>query len=454
MQTPRCSDLPKPLADGARSIAARLAEVGQRAWVVGGAVRDLALARPVHDVDLVSAATPDVVQGLFERTVPVGAAFGIVVVVLGELEFEVATFREERGYSDARRPDEVKYATSPEADALRRDFTCNALYLDPLDDTLCDPAGGLADLAAGRLATVGEPVARFREDGLRLLRMARFEASLGLAPAPGLHAAACASLAALGGVSPERVLDELQKVLRGPRAGVAARVLDGCGIAALILPGYAELEPLERALRLALLDGHGAPDAVDPLAGERGPDGGLALGLATLLDDTQGRLEARLEPLRPSRATLRGALDVAELARRMPELAHLETSPSARLRAMRSEWFDAALGLALRRARAARPEVEPAAGPEAAPSNVATLAALRGLVSWTRAAGDPSPAPWLRASDLAASGLAPGPRFGALLREAETLQLDGVLDDRAAALEWLRGQVARADPREREPGTS
>jgi tRNA nucleotidyltransferase/poly(A) polymerase len=431
MLVPRTSDLPPELAAAARAIAEVLGRAGHRAWLVGGAVRDLALGRPVHDADLVSAARPDEVMALFPRTVPVGAAFGIVVVVHDGLEVEVATFREERGYSDGRHPDEVLYSNDAAVDAARRDFTCNALYLDPLDDTVLDPMNGLADLAAGRLATVGDPAERFREDGLRLLRMARFEAAFELAPAPGLHAAARQALGALSGVSPERVLDELTKVFQGPRAGLALRVLDECGVADVVVPGYGAAPPDARTTRLVVLDGHGVDQRAEPgatLRSRRGPDGGTALGLVTLLDDgatTERELRARLDRLRASRATTSAALEIARLARGMDTLAAPDVRLAVRLRAVRSPWFDAALDLALRRARA----------------RVSSTAALEALAAWREQAPDPAPEPLLRAADLAALGLAPGPSFGRLLTEAEDLQLDGELTTRDAALRWLAARA-------------
>ena len=153
--------MPPPALQLARSVCSRLAEGGHRGWIVGGAVRDLVLERPLVDLDLVSDALPDAVEGLFERTVSVGKSFGVVVVVMDGQEVEVATFRKERGYSDRRRPDEVEYALDPEVDARRRDFTCNALYLDPLTGEVRDPEGGLADLTSGRLRAVGDAGGRF-----------------------------------------------------------------------------------------------------------------------------------------------------------------------------------------------------------------------------------------------------------------------------------------------------
>src|SRR5262245_13356451 len=172
MQRPTVAHLPGELARAARAIAVVLARAGRRGWLVGGAVRGLALGVEPRDADLATAATPDEIERLFPRTYAVGKAFGTVVVHSGAADVQVTTFRTESAYKDARRPDEVRFGTSLEEDAARRDFTCNALYLDPLSDEFRDPTGGLDDLELRRLRCVGDPARRFAEDGLRLLRLA------------------------------------------------------------------------------------------------------------------------------------------------------------------------------------------------------------------------------------------------------------------------------------------
>ncbi|MEM9383382.1 MAG: CCA tRNA nucleotidyltransferase, partial [Planctomycetota bacterium] len=304
----------------ATEVARRLAGAGRRAWIVGGCVRDLVLERPLQDVDVVSAARPEEVEALFDRTVPVGRSFGIVVVVLDGVELEVATFRRERGYSDRRRPDEVEYADEPEVDAQRRDFTCNALFLDPLDGTLFDPTGGLDDLRAGVLRAVGDARARFREDGLRILRMARFLASLHLQPAAELLDAAREESASLDGVSAERVLDELGKVFRGAAPWVALRALREGGHAARCLPGWGEDEGVDEQ-RTGVLEFLGdAP--------------GLALGLAVLLEpaplgagDRATRVEGTLEATTLLRASRSDARDAAALVGLRASLEEAATAP-------------------------------------------------------------------------------------------------------------------------------
>ncbi|MBL4770155.1 MAG: CCA tRNA nucleotidyltransferase, partial [Planctomycetes bacterium] len=219
------SRLDAPRRAAVLSVAETLKAAGYRAWLVGGAVRDLWLGQPVGDLDMVSSALPDEVVRLFPGSREVGRSFGIVQVLGAGQWIELATFRLERGYSDGRRPDEIQYTDSLELDAGRRDFTCNALYWDPIECGLEDPKGGLKDLERGELACVGDASGRFEEDGLRLLRMARFLARLGLQPAPGLFAAAASSRASLRGVSGERILEELRRMALGPRPGIAMQAL-------------------------------------------------------------------------------------------------------------------------------------------------------------------------------------------------------------------------------------
>src|SRR5688572_25680129 len=176
MRPPSMAHMPPELAQAARWIAAELGGRGRRAWLVGGAVRDLALEREPKDADLASAALPEEIERLFPRTHAVGRAFGTVVVSCGTLDLQVTTFRAESCYDDARRPSAVRFSSRLEEDAARRDFTANALYLDPLSDELVDPTGGLADLQSGRLRCVCAPSERFADDGLRMLRPTRLEA--------------------------------------------------------------------------------------------------------------------------------------------------------------------------------------------------------------------------------------------------------------------------------------
>jgi hypothetical protein len=201
---------------------------------------------------------------------------------------------------------------------------------------------------------------------------------------------------------------------------VALRTLDACGIADVVIPGYSAAPADERAARLAVLDGHDTSPSA--------PEARAALGLATLLDDeaaTERVLNARLDRLRASRAMSGATREGARLARGLDEVALPGAQLATKRRALRAPGWVAALDLALRRASAKGRASD----------------GLQALAVWREQAPDPAPVPLLRAADLAALGLAPGPRFGQLLSEAEDLQLEGALTTRDEALRWLDARV-------------
>ena len=173
METPR-----SVTEERARAVVARLAAAGFPSYFAGGAVRDRLRGVPPTDIDIATAASPEQVQALFERTIPVGAAYGVVVVLEDGEPFQVASFRSEGPYADGRRPDWVRFADA-RADVARRDFTINGLLYDPLADRLIDWVGGEKDLQEKLIRTISDPRQRFGEDKLRLLRAVRFAATLG-----------------------------------------------------------------------------------------------------------------------------------------------------------------------------------------------------------------------------------------------------------------------------------
>ncbi len=423
MQQPRAQALPGLLLASAQHIARRVASAGQRAWIVGGPVRDLALEVEPMDLDMASALLPEEVEGLFERTSAVGKAFGTVLVHGDGIDVQLTTFRRERGFSDARRPDHVDYTERLEEDARRRDFTCNAMYLDPLNDELCDPEGGLADIRARLLRAVGDPGARFAEDGLRLVRLARFAASLDFEVDAPTLAAARAGSAALGGVSPERRLAELERIFNCVRSARAIELLDETGLLQLLLPGFSEVSSersdIERKLRaLRNLTGAGKVDSTEIVPGS-------ALGLALLLDPDSERAAATaaklLDFLKLSRA-LRQRIELLwRLRRAASQLARLPRASFVRF-ARQSEALDA-----LRLARAFE-TADGGSGTE--------------LAHWTSAVSALSqaqkfPQAQITSDDLARAGVPRGPRWKLLLEAAETEQLEGRLQSREEALRWL-----------------
>ena len=203
------------LRDNATEIVRRLQTAGFSAYWVGGCVRDSFLGREPQDYDVATSAVPDQIEYLFPRTIPVGRKFGVIIVLEGGHEFQVATFRAEADYSDGRHPEHVTFSDA-KADASRRDFTVNGLFFDPVQNQLHDWVGGEADLRAKRLRTIGSPEERFAEDHLRLLRAVRFAAQLDFEIETETFAALKANAPKILTVSAERIRDELIKLFRPP----------------------------------------------------------------------------------------------------------------------------------------------------------------------------------------------------------------------------------------------
>ena len=223
-------------------VLARLSAGGHRAYLVGGTVRDALLG--IADgatADVATDLTPPEVMSRFPRVEPTGLAHGTVLVLEGALQVECTTFRRESGYSDARRPDRVEYTGDPLEDLDRRDLTVNAIAYDPARRELLDPHGGTRDLERKILRAVGDPLARFREDALRPLRVARLAAVLEMAPDEEMRTAlarvadpACGLRPAA--VSAERVLGELEKMMRAPRPSVGFELMRQAGLLEVWLP--------------------------------------------------------------------------------------------------------------------------------------------------------------------------------------------------------------------------
>src|SRR5579864_9424661 len=201
---------PRELAE---RICATLRHHGHQAYLVGGCVRDLEMGRVPADYDVCTDARPERVQELFPRSLAVGAKFGVILVVEDGIQVEVATFRSDIGYSDGRHPDRVAYSDSPQEDVRRRDFTINGLLMDPATGYVLDFVGGREDLRSGIVRAIGDPQLRFAEDKLRMMRAVRFAARFGFRIEPETMAAAQSLAAQITQVSPERIRDELTKLL-------------------------------------------------------------------------------------------------------------------------------------------------------------------------------------------------------------------------------------------------
>jgi len=226
-------------------ICRTLKAAGFRALLAGGCVRDEILGIAPRDYDIATSARPDEVARLFDRCIPVGAAFGVQLVIVHEGQYEVTTFRHDGPYSDGRHPDYVEYV-SEEQDALRRDFTINAMFLDPETNEVLDYVGGRQDLEKRLLRTVGEPRTRFEEDHLRLLRAIRFAARLNYTIVPETYAAIEEMAPRVKLTSAERIRDEVVKILTEGGVRKAMYWMLETGLLAEVLPEVAAMRGVEQ----------------------------------------------------------------------------------------------------------------------------------------------------------------------------------------------------------------
>ncbi len=402
------------LLAAARAIATTLASAGMRGWIVGGAVRDLLMNRVPNDVDMVSAARPDQVEALFPKTYSVGRAFGIVVVQIHGVDVELATFRTESGYSDARHPDRIQYAETPELDALRRDFSCNALYLDPLTGELLDPCGGVEDIQQGELRTVGSAQDRFTEDGLRLLRMGRFAGQLGFLPSPDVLQAARDCKDSLAHVSPERIRSELSGCLDSLNPSRALQCLLDGGLLPVCLPWLCA-DGADPATHVGLLK-------------ELGEHTDHCAGWAVLLGHSHESIrvfEERAHGLRFSRADVQALVRTLNTAALWCSLSGQDTQRSTRILALRDEPWEGGYRLARARARQS--------------GDVDLIGEMDELAHWRRGLSHESmfPPALLRSADLRAASVPRGPRWAELFDRALRDQLDQKLLHRSQLTQWL-----------------
>jgi poly(A) polymerase len=231
----------------AESVCHTLRGAGHQAYLVGGCVRDILLGREPADYDVATDATPDRVQELFPRSLAVGAKFGVVIVTDGEaLHVEVATFRSDIGYTDGRHPDHVVFAGSAREDVQRRDFTVNALLLDPATNEVLDYVGGRGDLDAGIIRAIGQPAERFREDKLRMIRAVRFAARFRYAIEAATFTAIMKLAPDICQVSAERIREELTKILTEGAARRGFELLDETRLLPEILPEITRMKGVEQ----------------------------------------------------------------------------------------------------------------------------------------------------------------------------------------------------------------
>jgi poly(A) polymerase len=231
--------------DKAAAITARLHRAGHEAYFVGGCVRDRVRGVEAADFDIVTSALPDQVQALFPKTIPIGAAFGVILVIEDDHPYEVATYRMESCYEDGRHPSRIEFSTA-EQDVLRRDFTINGLLMDPESGRIIDYVGGIKDVKNRIVRAIGNPEERFAEDHLRMIRAVRFTANLNYTINPDTFSAIKSNAPLILRISHERIREEITKIFTGGGARYGLELLAESGLLKAVLPELYALQGIEQ----------------------------------------------------------------------------------------------------------------------------------------------------------------------------------------------------------------
>ncbi len=232
----------------AEEIVLRLKKAGHEAYFVGGCVRDFVMGVIPDDFDIVTSALPDQVTALFNRTVAIGAKFGVIAVIVEGQPYEVATFRSDDVYIDGRRPSQVHFTCAKE-DVFRRDFTVNGLLMDPVTGEITDYVDGLTDIREKIIRTIGDPDQRFQEDHLRMLRAIRFTANMNFNLDAFTQEAISKNVSQIKTISAERLQDELTKLISRGGAQRGLELMAQTGMLREILPEVAAMQGVEQPPR-------------------------------------------------------------------------------------------------------------------------------------------------------------------------------------------------------------
>ncbi len=440
---------PKLVDTAAADLVCRLRGAGHEAFLVGGCVRDLLLGLAPGDFDVATSARPEEVQSLFPRTVPVGEKFGVILVLEKGGEYQVATFRAESGYADHRRPDHVTYC-GPREDAIRRDFTINGLFYDPIEERVVDYVGGIADLQAGVLRTIGDPRERFQEDYLRLLRAVRFACRFGFRVDPATLTAVAELSGRASEIAAERIREELVKIFTGPDPARALDLLHRTGLLAVLLPEVAVMADVEQPLPFHpegdVLVHTGFVVSFLTRSGGKAPSATLAM--AALLHDigkppTFRRAEDRI---RFDHHPEVGARMAEDLCRRL----RFSNEERERITALVAEHLRFIEAPNMREAKLKRFLREPGFDEHLALHRADCLGS-HGDLSIHRFCAERlevyrreseaealRPRPLLTGHDLLSMGYPPGPVFREILGALEDAQLEGRLTSRREAMEFVQ----------------
>jgi len=223
------------LLDTAKEVVSELRNAGHKAYCVGGCARDTLLKIAPKEYDITTSATPEEVSKIFPHIVPIGVTFGVILVIIGQYKFEVATFRKDQSYSDGRHPDSVTYSTLEQEDVLRRDFTINGILYDPIEEEVIDHVGGIDDLENKIIRTIGDPYERFNEDKLRMMRAVRFNSRYNFELDLNTFQAIEKLAPEITQVSSERIRDEIIKIITQKNPGHGLKMLSECGLLKYVL---------------------------------------------------------------------------------------------------------------------------------------------------------------------------------------------------------------------------
>ncbi len=426
------------LRRAAGEVVQKLTQAGFEAYFAGGCVRDMLMGMEPKDIDIATDATPEAVQEEFPKTYAVGAQFGVVVVLHGRHQFEVATFRVDSMYSDGRHPDSVKFGDA-RADVMRRDFTINGMLYDPIDDKVIDWVGGQKDLKKKVIRCIGEPLERLSEDKLRMLRAVRFSCRLGFEIEPATLAAIRRTVPQIGAVSQERIKAEIEQITTGKSAARGVRQMFELGLLRYVLPEANALSEVHLGEGTMLDHAAKVIGALhEPEFDLHGSTEGFGLALAALLHcaggtDEEGTLEesARLTSvaarrLKCSNAERATAVWLVQNQFALDGPGERKVSYLKRIFAHRD--FGELLALFGAKAEcgcASRKDYE----------------YIRNLYS-RLSLNEIKPEPLLGGNDLIEMGLKPSELFSVVLDRVYDAQLDGEVSDREAAIE-LALKIAR-----------
>ncbi len=431
----------------ATQIVKKLVKSGFIAYFAGGCVRDLIMKQSAEDYDIATTASPDQIIQLFDKTIPVGKQFGVIIVVAEGHQYEVATFRNEGPYRDGRHPEKVIF-TTPEEDAKRRDFTVNGLFYDPVKREIIDFVHGREDIGSKLIRTIGNPEERFEEDRLRMLRAIRFAANLGFKIESQTWETIKRLKSKINSVSQERIRDELVKMFTRPNAGLGLELLSKSGLLAEILP---EIEVMKGVQQPPEHHPEGDVFIHTKMLMDQLDHPSVVLAFGALLHDVGkpntysdegGKIHFYNHPhvgaeiaeklLTRLRFSNREIADILSCVENHMKFASVREMRVGKLKQfVARENFKTELELHKIDCLASHGKLE--------------------LYQFLKEKTDEfkqedlKPKPWINGHDLIALGIKPGPLMKEIIEEAYSLQLESKMNSKSDTLEWVKQQYIKSN---------